>query len=81
MTTRFNYIKVSGCPLLSLDTSSLHGDFISRYPDPATSSSTLELQQKSLLKEQQKRLQTFRDTLHATDKENIESLGNHMVSD
>lgn len=80
---KFNYSveKMHWNVFCILDTSSLHGDFISRYPDPATTTSTLDLQQKSLLRQQQKRLQVFRDTLQATDKENVESYGNSPVSD
>ncbi|XP_028402645.1 centrosome and spindle pole-associated protein 1-like isoform X2 [Dendronephthya gigantea] len=53
------------------DNSSLHGDFLNQYPEPATSPSTLDLQQKSLLQEQQKRLESFKD------KENRKSFENH----
>ena len=63
-----------------LENSSLHGDFLNKYPGPATSSSTLDLQQKSLLEEQQKRLDTFQDTAHNFDKENLKSFGNKAVS-
>jgi hypothetical protein len=63
-----------------IENSSLHGDFLNNYPQPATSSSTLDLQQKSLLQEQQKRLKTFRDTMMTSEKENLESFGNNAVS-
>ncbi|CAB4021390.1 centrosome and spindle pole associated 1-like [Paramuricea clavata] len=58
------------------ESSSLHGDFLNKYPEPATSPSTLDLQQKSLLQEQQKRLQRFRDMTLTSDKENFQSFGN-----
>lgn len=71
--TKFNNYVIS-------ENSSLHGDFLNKYPGPATSSSTLDLQQKSLLEEQQKRLDTFQDTAHNSDKENLKSSGNKAVS-
>jgi uncharacterized protein YaaN involved in tellurite resistance len=61
------------------DNSSLHGDFLNKYPEPATSPSTLDLQQKSLLQEQQKHLKTFQDSGLNSDKENVESFGNNAV--
>ncbi|XP_046856934.1 centrosome and spindle pole-associated protein 1-like isoform X3 [Xenia sp. Carnegie-2017] len=58
------------------DSSSLSGDFLSRYPEPVTSSSALDVQQKSLLNEQQQRLETLHDATLSSDKENLDFLGN-----
>lgn len=63
-----------------LGSSSLSGDFLCRFPEPVTSSSALDVQQKSLLNEQQQRLETLHDATLSSDKENLDFLGNIGVS-